>query len=120
MNTTITHQVTTLLGRGRITTVTRRARVVLARRLASGAGGEAGMSTVEYAVGTIAAAAFGAVLMGVTAVLDRLMRGADTVLEFDRAVDDRLDEDPGPDECEYAAEGAGQEAAPDDCLFHRL
>lgn len=62
MNTTLTHRATTVLRRGRIATATRRARVALARRLASGAGGEAGMSTVEYAVGTIAAAAFGAVL----------------------------------------------------------
>ena len=62
MNTTITHQVTTVPGSRRITTATHRARAALARRLASGAGGEAGMSTVEYAVGTIAAAAFGAVL----------------------------------------------------------
>lgn len=62
MNTTITHQMTTVPGSRRITTAAHRARAALARRLASGAGGEAGMSTVEYAVGTIAAAAFGAVL----------------------------------------------------------
>lgn len=62
MNTSITHRATTVLRRGRIATATRRARAALARRLTSGAGGEAGMSTVEYAVGTIAAAAFGAVL----------------------------------------------------------
>lgn len=64
MNTTLTHRATAVLRRGRIATATatRCARGTLARRLASGAGGEAGMSTVEYAVGTIAAAAFGAVL----------------------------------------------------------
>lgn len=62
MNTTLTHQVTTALRRSRITAATRRTRAAVARRLATGAGGEAGMSTVEYAVGTIAAAAFGAVL----------------------------------------------------------
>ena len=62
MNTTHTHQIATALRRGRIVAATRRARVAVARRLATGAGGEAGMSTVEYAVGTIAAAAFGAVL----------------------------------------------------------
>lgn len=42
-------------------TVTRRWRLVLAR-LAGAVGGEAGMSTAEYAIGTIAAAAFAAVL----------------------------------------------------------
>ncbi|MEH6820180.1 DUF4244 domain-containing protein [Dietzia psychralcaliphila] len=39
-----------------------RARAALTRRFATIAGRDAGMSTVEYAVGTIAAAAFGAVL----------------------------------------------------------
>ena len=62
MNTTLTHQINTALRLGRVTSATRRARAVVARRLTTGAGGEAGMSTVEYAVGTIAAAAFGAVL----------------------------------------------------------
>ena len=42
--------------------VPRRVRSALARRLSQAPGGDAGMSTVEYAVGTIAAAAFGAVL----------------------------------------------------------
>ncbi|PZS37489.1 MAG: hypothetical protein DLM62_18915 [Pseudonocardiales bacterium] len=41
--------------------VTRRRRLVIAR-LAGAVEGEAGMSTVEYAIGTIAAAAFAAVL----------------------------------------------------------
>ena len=45
----------------RIAVAARRVRSALARRWAA-AGVEAGMSTVEYAVGTIAAAAFGAVL----------------------------------------------------------
>lgn len=62
MNTILTHQITTDLRRGRIIAATLRTRAAVSRRLASGAGGEAGMSTVEYAVGTIAAAAFGAVL----------------------------------------------------------
>ena len=35
------------------------------RRLAMAATDESGMSTVEYAIGTIAAAAFGAILYGV-------------------------------------------------------
>jgi hypothetical protein len=39
-----------------------RARAALRRRFDVSAGHDAGMSTVEYAVGTIAAAAFGAVL----------------------------------------------------------
>ena len=39
-----------------------RARVMLRRRFSGAPSAEAGMSTVEYAVGTIAAAAFGAVL----------------------------------------------------------
>lgn len=39
-----------------------RVRAVLRRRLHAVNSGDAGMSTVEYAVGTIAAAAFGAVL----------------------------------------------------------
>lgn len=47
---------------GRLGTLTTRARAAIARRLSAAAGPEAGMSTVEYAVGTIAAAAFGAVL----------------------------------------------------------
>nr|WP_187354702.1 DUF4244 domain-containing protein [Dietzia aerolata] len=38
------------------------ARTLLGRRLSAFASADAGMSTVEYAVGTIAAAAFGAVL----------------------------------------------------------
>lgn len=38
------------------------ARAMLRRRFAGSTSAEAGMSTVEYAVGTIAAAAFGAVL----------------------------------------------------------
>lgn len=41
--------------------ITRRARAAVSRRFAA-LGVDAGMSTVEYAVGTIAAAAFGAVL----------------------------------------------------------
>jgi len=45
----------------RIPAAARRVRLALTRRWAA-VGGEAGMSTVEYAVGTIAAAAFGAVL----------------------------------------------------------
>lgn len=47
---------------GRLGGLTIRARTAIARRLSGSAGPEAGMSTVEYAVGTIAAAAFGAVL----------------------------------------------------------
>ena len=43
-------------------TVTRRWRRLVVARLAGAVGGEAGMSTVEYAIGTIAAAAFAAVL----------------------------------------------------------
>lgn len=39
-----------------------RFRKVVTRRFARALTGDAGMSTVEYAVGTIAAAAFGAVL----------------------------------------------------------
>ncbi|MCZ4539093.1 MULTISPECIES: DUF4244 domain-containing protein [Dietzia] len=39
-----------------------RARAALARRFSAVTRPDAGMSTVEYAVGTIAAAAFGAVL----------------------------------------------------------
>ena len=39
-----------------------RARAALARRFGAATTPDAGMSTVEYAVGTIAAAAFGAVL----------------------------------------------------------
>ena len=39
-----------------------RARATLSRRFSSVSKRDAGMSTVEYAVGTIAAAAFGAVL----------------------------------------------------------
>ncbi|WP_194861970.1 DUF4244 domain-containing protein, partial [Dietzia sp. SYD-A1] len=46
----------------RITSTLRRARGALSRRFAVAAAPDAGMSTVEYAVGTIAAAAFGAVL----------------------------------------------------------
>ena len=46
----------------RIAAVAHRARAALARRFLTGPGADAGMSTVEYAVGTIAAAAFGAVL----------------------------------------------------------
>lgn len=42
--------------------LTHRARAALARRFDTVARLDAGMSTVEYAVGTIAAAAFGAVL----------------------------------------------------------
>ena len=41
--------------------ITRRARAAVSRRFAA-VGADVGMSTVEYAVGTIAAAAFGAVL----------------------------------------------------------
>ena len=37
-------------------------RTVIVRRLGRAVSGDAGMSTVEYAVGTVAAAAFGAVL----------------------------------------------------------
>lgn len=47
---------------GRLTRLTGRPRAAMARRFSGSAGSEAGMSTVEYAVGTIAAAAFGAVL----------------------------------------------------------
>jgi Protein of unknown function (DUF4244) len=43
-------------------TVTRRWRRLMATRLAGAVAGEAGMSTAEYAIGTIAAAAFAAVL----------------------------------------------------------
>jgi len=43
-------------------TVTRRWRRLVVARLAGAVGGEAGMSTAEYAIGTIAAAAFAAVL----------------------------------------------------------
>ena len=46
----------------RITSTLRRTRVALTRRFDTVARLDAGMSTVEYAVGTIAAAAFGAVL----------------------------------------------------------
>lgn len=46
----------------RIAATLRRTRAALARRLVHTATGDDGMSTVEYAVGTIAAAAFGAVL----------------------------------------------------------
>ena len=46
----------------RITSTLRRDRVALSRRFDTVARLDAGMSTVEYAVGTIAAAAFGAVL----------------------------------------------------------
>ena len=46
----------------RITSTLSRARVAVTRRFDTGARLDAGMSTVEYAVGTIAAAAFGAVL----------------------------------------------------------
>ncbi len=46
----------------RIAATLRRARAALARRIVRAAMGDDGMSTVEYAVGTIAAAAFGAVL----------------------------------------------------------
>lgn len=46
---------------GRIGRACRQARDALTHRFAA-APGDAGMSTVEYAVGTIAAAAFGAVL----------------------------------------------------------
>lgn len=46
----------------RMASATRRARAALARRFITVTSGDAGMSTVEYAVGTIAAAAFGAVL----------------------------------------------------------
>lgn len=53
MNTTIST---------RMASATRRARTALALRFLAAASGDAGMSTVEYAVGTIAAAAFGAVL----------------------------------------------------------
>lgn len=55
-------------------------------RLALLAAGESGMSTVEYAIGTIAAAAFGAVLYGVvtgdsvvsalTGIIDRALSTA--------------------------------------------
>ncbi|PZS36535.1 MAG: DUF4244 domain-containing protein [Pseudonocardiales bacterium] len=43
-------------------TGTRRWRRLVIARLAGAVSGEAGMSTVEYAIGTIAAAAFAAVL----------------------------------------------------------
>jgi hypothetical protein len=43
-------------------TVMRRWRRLTATRLAGAVAGEAGMSTAEYAIGTIAAAAFAAVL----------------------------------------------------------
>jgi hypothetical protein len=43
-------------------TQTRRWRRLVIARLAGAVSGEAGMSTVEYAIGTIAAAAFAAVL----------------------------------------------------------
>lgn len=46
----------------RFTHPARRIRAALARRFSTVSGTDAGMSTVEYAVGTIAAAAFGAVL----------------------------------------------------------
>ncbi|HMT50879.1 DUF4244 domain-containing protein [Dietzia sp. UBA5065] len=45
-----------------ITTTARRIRSAVAHRFRHAPAGDAGMSTVEYAVGTIAAAAFGAVL----------------------------------------------------------
>ena len=47
---------------GRIRAASRRVRHAVLRRLMLATSGDAGMSTVEYAVGTIAAAAFGAVL----------------------------------------------------------
>lgn len=43
-------------------TVACRWRRVILARLAGAVGGDAGMSTVEYAIGTVAAAAFAAVL----------------------------------------------------------
>ncbi|EYT65256.1 hypothetical protein H483_0101640 [Dietzia sp. UCD-THP] len=46
----------------RITSTLCRARIALSHRFAVADAPDAGMSTVEYAVGTIAAAAFGAVL----------------------------------------------------------
>jgi uncharacterized protein DUF4244 len=45
-----------------LSTVTRRWWRPVAARLAGAVSGEAGMSTAEYAIGTIAAAAFAAVL----------------------------------------------------------
>ncbi|MDV8002251.1 DUF4244 domain-containing protein [Rhodococcus sp. IEGM 1408] len=46
----------------RIAAVAHRTRAALTRRFLPATSADAGMSTVEYAVGTIAAAAFGAVL----------------------------------------------------------
>lgn len=53
---------TVATARSHITALTARSWRILRRRLASSERVDAGMSTVEYAVGTIAAAAFGAVL----------------------------------------------------------
>ena len=47
------------------TSSARRARGALALRLGNLVADDAGMSTVEYAIGTVAAAAFGAVLYAV-------------------------------------------------------
>lgn len=53
---------TVATARSHITALTARSWRILRRRIALSKGVDAGMSTVEYAVGTIAAAAFGAVL----------------------------------------------------------
>lgn len=60
MNTTTSTQAAA--SRSRITAAARRARAAILHRFVLATSGDDGMSTVEYAVGTIAAAAFGAVL----------------------------------------------------------
>lgn len=60
MNTTTSTRAAA--SRSRITAAARRARGVILHRFVLATSGDDGMSTVEYAVGTIAAAAFGAVL----------------------------------------------------------
>ena len=64
MSTHHTHQTATLATRtlAAPTAAVARARSALHRRFHAMTSADAGMSTVEYAVGTIAAAAFGAVL----------------------------------------------------------
>lgn len=54
--------ITTTTRADRMVAASRRARAAVLRRFALALSGDDGMSTVEYAVGTIAAAAFGAVL----------------------------------------------------------
>ncbi|AWH91263.1 DUF4244 domain-containing protein [Dietzia lutea] len=64
MSTHLTHRTDTLATRtlAAPAAAVARARSALHRRFHAMTGPDAGMSTVEYAVGTIAAAAFGAVL----------------------------------------------------------